>query len=361
PWVSGVSSLFTTEFYQEAKRYLKPGGILAQWLQGYELSDELLLTVLAALDREFSDYVILRIGTSDWVILSLADGELGPLSPEPLQWEPMKPELALLGVHDIGQIDNLIVANRRMLHPFLDGRPANSDAMPLLDTGAERARFLKESAGFLHRIRWTPAPLLEVLGGIERRPYPPQGIGDLRDPHVFEEAETAVALLRFHRDPTGRFAEGLSLTTMNRWIDEQNRILEGAPDWNAWIEKTYGVYINLVPHLRLGDTDWWREVQRTARDHDAPAEVLTFLDALDALQARDGARLLARLDDLDAIGSKLLTPGMRAIAGMIARELTDAPPESRRDWARNNMRGVADRERRGERLAYEALQAFAAR
>ncbi|MFY0538514.1 hypothetical protein [Nannocystis pusilla] len=70
--------------------------------------------------------------------------------------EAMKPELQLLGLHDIGQVDNLIVANRRMLHPFLAGRPANSDAMPLLDTGAEKARFLKESAGFLHRIRWTP-------------------------------------------------------------------------------------------------------------------------------------------------------------------------------------------------------------
>src|SRR5690606_6762639 len=75
PWVSGVSSLFTVEFYQEAKRYLKPGGVLAQWLQGYELSDELLLTVLAALDQEFSDYQILRVGASDWVILSVAEGE----------------------------------------------------------------------------------------------------------------------------------------------------------------------------------------------------------------------------------------------------------------------------------------------
>lgn len=361
PWVSGVSSLFTVEFYQEAKRYLKPGGVLAQWLQGYELSDVLLLTVLAALDREFSDYQILRVGTSDWVILSVADGELGRLSDAPLRWQAMQPELRLLGVHDIGQADNLIVANRRMLHPFLAGRPANSDAMPLLDTGAERARFLKESAGFLHRIRWTPAPLLEVLGGVERRPYPPQGIGDRRDPHVFEEAETAVALLRFHADPTQRFAEGVSLTTMNQWIDAQRRVLADEGDWDAWVEKTYGVYINLVPHLRLDDITWWHEVREAARDHDAPAEVLTFLDALDALQARDGARLLARLADLDAADSKLLTPGMRAIAGMIARELTDADPESRRRWVDTDMQGVADGELRGERLAFEALQAFAAR
>ncbi|MCY1055943.1 hypothetical protein [Nannocystis sp. SCPEA4] len=360
PWVSGVSSLFTVEFYREAKRYLKPRGILAQWLQGYELSDELLLTVLAALDQEFSDYQILRVGASDWVILSVADGELGRLSDAPLAWEQMKPELELLGVHDIGQVDNLVVANRRMLHPFLDGRPANSDAMPLLDTGAEKARFLKESAGFLHRIRWTPAPLLEVLGGIERRPYPARGIGDRRDPHVFEEAETAVALLRFHADPTLRFAEDISLTTMNQWIDEQRRITAGIDDWNAWVEATYGVYINLVPHLRLDDVAWWKEVRSTAQEHNAPAEVLAFLDALDALQARDAARLRSRLDELDGKNSTLLSKGMRSIAGMVAREL-DGDEAGRRTWAQNNMDGVADAELRGERLAYEALRAYAGR
>jgi len=361
PWVSGVSSLFTVEFYQEAKRYLKKGGVLAQWLQGYELSDELLLTVLAALDQEFSDYQILRVGASDWVILSVAEGELGRLSDKPLAWDLMKPELAVLGVHDIGQIDNLIVANRRMLHPFLAGRPANSDAMPLLDTGAEKARFLKESAGFLHRIRWTPAPLLEVLGGIERRPYPANGIGDRRDPHVFEEAETAVALLAFYADPTRRFADELSLTTMNLWIDEQRKVTDDTADWDGWVEKTYGVYINLVPHLRLDDVQWWKDVRRTADERGAPEEVRIFLDALDALQARDGARLLARLGELDARSSKLLTSGMRAIAGMIARELTGAAEADRRAWARDNMRGVADAELRGERLAYEALQAYAGR
>lgn len=361
PWVSGVSSLFTVEFYQEAKRYLKPGGVLAQWLQGYELSDELLLTVLAALDQEFTDYQILRVGASDWVIISRADGELGPLSDIPLRWPDMKAELELLGIHDIGQLDTLMVANRRMLHPFLAGRPANSDAMPLLDTGAEKARFLKESAQFLHRIRWTPAPLLEVLGGIERRPYPPGGIGDRRDPHVFEEAETAVALLRFYDDPTQRFAEKVSLTTMNQWIDEQQKITAGDGDWDDWLVKTYGVYINLTPHLRLAGMKWWQDVLTTAQDRGAPSEVVLFLDALDALDARDGARLRTRLAELELKKSTLFTPGMKAIAGMIARELTDADAAERRAWVDKHMSGVADGEVRGERLAFEALRAYASR
>lgn len=38
-WVSGVSGLFTREFYQAASRRLNSGGILCQWLPLYELGD----------------------------------------------------------------------------------------------------------------------------------------------------------------------------------------------------------------------------------------------------------------------------------------------------------------------------------
>src|SRR5678816_2175100 len=41
PWVSGVSGLFTSEFYSRVKGYLTPNGIFAQWLHLYEIDDGL--------------------------------------------------------------------------------------------------------------------------------------------------------------------------------------------------------------------------------------------------------------------------------------------------------------------------------
>jgi len=38
PWVNGVASLFTTEFYRDVKRHLKEGGLFAQWIQLYSRS-----------------------------------------------------------------------------------------------------------------------------------------------------------------------------------------------------------------------------------------------------------------------------------------------------------------------------------
>ncbi|MBN4079537.1 hypothetical protein JYT26_02740, partial [Beggiatoa alba] len=53
PWVSGVSSLFSKEFYQHSKRYLKPGGLLVQWMHLPEFNSELMLSIISALNTAF--------------------------------------------------------------------------------------------------------------------------------------------------------------------------------------------------------------------------------------------------------------------------------------------------------------------
>ena len=42
------------------------------------------------------------------------------------------------------------------------------------------------------------------------------------------------------RNATRRFADELSLTTMNLWIDEQRKVTDDTADWDGWVEKTYG-------------------------------------------------------------------------------------------------------------------------
>ncbi len=292
---------------------------------------------------------------------AVPDCDLGQLAAAPLQWPALQPELKVIGVHDIGQLDSLLVANRAILHPFLAGRQANSDAHPVLDTGAEKARFMQDAAGLLHSLRWTPAPLVEVLGGLERRPYPTNGIGDLRDPHVFLETEQALALLRLWDDHTTQIAEKLTVSVMNDFIDEQRKVEAGAPDWDTWIIRTYAIYTQTSPHVRVADSPWWATVRRTVEERGAPEELRLVIDTLDALLRRDGPRLQRGLDALRASGSTLLSPGMMAIAGMIALELEHADPETRRKFAAERMKSVAEDESSAENFAYRILSSFAAR
>ena len=48
PWVSGVSGLFTREFYRRIRKHLNEGGLLVQWIQLYEMDASLVATVLGA-------------------------------------------------------------------------------------------------------------------------------------------------------------------------------------------------------------------------------------------------------------------------------------------------------------------------
>src|SRR5690606_31543738 len=70
PWVSGIASLFTREFYERMGSFLTEDGILAQWMQLYELDDELFASVLAALDEVFPAYRVYLVGDADVAIVA---------------------------------------------------------------------------------------------------------------------------------------------------------------------------------------------------------------------------------------------------------------------------------------------------
>jgi hypothetical protein len=356
--VSGVSSLFTIEFYQEVKRYLKPNGLLAQWIQGYELSDELLVSVLAAIDQEFADYLIVRIGTRDWVILSNPDGPVGELHEIVLQWPDTREALELLGIHDIGQIDGIVIANRRMLHPYLVDKQPNRDSMPLLDTGAERTRFLRSSAEFLHELRWTPAPLIPVLGGIERRPYPHEGIGDLRSPHILQETEQGMLQLRRFTDGHAPQPTRLTSAPMKRYIDATAELDKGG-SWDSWLTATYENYQKTISHFDLRKEPWWSDVLAVAARDDAPERIVKSIALMDAMVQRDGQRLHSTALELLPQEDHPLPVTFRAVAGLVGLELLGAPESERREYA-DAWLVIDDDERMGD-VAFAVLRAFAMR
>ena len=53
PWLTGVSNLFTREYFRDIKRRLAPGGIFCQWAQLYEISPWNIKTIYATVREEF--------------------------------------------------------------------------------------------------------------------------------------------------------------------------------------------------------------------------------------------------------------------------------------------------------------------
>ena len=164
PWVSGVSGLFTVEFYARVRGYLAPGGVFGQWLHLYEIDDRLVLTVLSALHRSFPSYQIYMVSTADLFVVASNEPQLPVADWGVVAFPALQRDFARTLPLDSATLAGLRVLDRAALAPVLDGwKAANSDYYPLLDLGAERTRFLKEAAsGFraLHTARFDPVAAL---------------------------------------------------------------------------------------------------------------------------------------------------------------------------------------------------------
>lgn len=171
PWVSGVSALFTEEFYARAARQLAPGGVFGQWLHLYEIEDELVLGILKALSTQFRSYELYLtndvdvlvvasnadfLPSPDWSVFRSADIALDLARFRPI------PDAALSATRLVGH---------RELGPLLAADSAsNSDFYPQLDLRAERARFLGVEANAFSSMQSDRFVLADAIS--ERRVLP---------------------------------------------------------------------------------------------------------------------------------------------------------------------------------------------
>jgi predicted membrane-bound spermidine synthase len=150
PWVSGVSGLFTDEFYARIRTYLTPGGVFGQWLHLYEIDDGLVLSVLAAIHRAFPAYAVYQTSSVDILVVATT----APALPTPdwsvLAAPAVQEDLVRFRPLPADVLDATWLADRAVLAPLIgDGAGANSDFYPTLDLGAERTRFRRtRAAGF---------------------------------------------------------------------------------------------------------------------------------------------------------------------------------------------------------------------
>lgn len=144
-WVSGVSGLFTLEFYQAARDRLSPGGLLCQWLPLYELDAGDFAAALRTIGSVFPHLMVWTNGAVAIVIASE-----GPIRP-PVNLDQVPPaafaDLASVGVAGDKLLDYL-------QHPDLSPRQVdgwrakgafvNRDDRPLLEFHCARNLFLQQ-------------------------------------------------------------------------------------------------------------------------------------------------------------------------------------------------------------------------
>ena len=73
PWIAGVASLFTREFFTAVRERLAPGGVVCQWANAYNISDPDLRSIVATFRSVFPNATLWLVGTDD-VLLVASEG-----------------------------------------------------------------------------------------------------------------------------------------------------------------------------------------------------------------------------------------------------------------------------------------------
>ncbi|MGB9080304.1 MAG: hypothetical protein WCD00_03315 [Desulfuromonadaceae bacterium] len=144
PWVSGVSGLFSDEFYRHVKGYLQDDGLFVQWVQMYEIDMPLITSIFKTFAENFSDYTVYEMdGKMDLVIVGKAKGSLGGLKTDALQFPAFRSAVSRVHINDLQDISIRQIGSKKDLNPQSQIQiPINSDYFPFLDQHAAKARFM---------------------------------------------------------------------------------------------------------------------------------------------------------------------------------------------------------------------------
>ena len=266
PWVSGVSGLFTAEFYAHVAAHLAPDGHFVQWLHVYEASPELVSSIVGAFGAVFPEFKAYVTTYADVALVARNDGKPPQLDSAALDRMPgLRARLLELGIssaavvaaHEAGPSS----AIQRLAGAY--DAPPNSDYFPYVDQRAAGDRFRNASARGIFALRESPIPLLDfaasppawagqVQQASERMPVQVRNFASSWHGHRFL---TGQDLARHEVAYLGPFAEDYAV--VRAWTQD----CRFPPGTGRLWESMVNVAIDLNPGLDSATAaGWWRSI-----------------------------------------------------------------------------------------------------
>lgn len=170
PWVSGVASLFTEEFYRFLHRHLKDDGQLVQWIQTYEIDNAMVATMVAALLEVFPNSTIYLTNSADLLILARKDASEHRYSELPWAEPELAEELKRVGLASSADLQVRRLGGPAVLRALVDLHEAipHSDFFPTVSLRGPMTRFMRSEATLFARHSVSGLPTLEVLECFDR-------------------------------------------------------------------------------------------------------------------------------------------------------------------------------------------------
>lgn len=147
PWMAGLASLFTREFFASVRERLAPGGIFCQWAHTYDISAEDLRSVVATFLSVFPDGTLWLVGEGDLLLV----GSTTPIEPRlgdlARHWSRpgVAADLASVGAREPFALLSAFVTGGEALARYAAGAPPQTDDRTWLEFTGPRTIFSRQT------------------------------------------------------------------------------------------------------------------------------------------------------------------------------------------------------------------------
>ena len=358
PWVSGVASLFTHEYYASMPNFLNEQGIFAQWIQLYESNMDLLASIIKALTPHFDDYAFYMATRNDLIVIAKKKGKLNVHSNELFESPELRHELQKISVHNIGDIKVRRIGAKSGFAPFFQSFAirANSDYHPIVDLQSAQTRFLDTKIK-LSALSCTSLPVAKLLDASNRdQPHTPPILSARNHATDLEEIMYARIALVMRDCYHGAGVEDAPMTKKHKLtLDRINSYYKRCQktDQEKWIAALLDFSKIVLPHLTIRELDAiWQDLQKNSCYENLLPEQKDWIALLHAISLRDGYRT-------EGLASWLLTHGVagskKQFEYLVAAAMLGEIMQNRPDKARDIFNRYSDRTDLKSRMEFRLL------
>jgi spermidine synthase len=153
PWMAGVSSLFTREFFEATYGSLADHGVMLQWFHDYAMTDDLALLILKTIREVFPKVTVWGVSQSDIFIAAFKDVDGAP-DYQAMEARVRDPQIAAdlrsVYIRDLyGLLALQLLSPNKVDGLLADVSRINTDRMPILEYAAPKAFFEDRSSAVL--------------------------------------------------------------------------------------------------------------------------------------------------------------------------------------------------------------------
>ncbi len=184
PWIAGVATLFTREFYAAVRNRLTTDGVFVQWMQAYSLYPEDLRMLFATFLSEFHGATLWHGDAPDLILMAPSPraGEILKRAQTLFETPRLHEDFAQLGMEEASGLFGFYLLDDGGLRKFSSGAQFNTDDRTLLEYHAPRSLLV-------HGLEdWNRNAILQE----QKNPLPDDFPPEARDAALAASAATSV-------------------------------------------------------------------------------------------------------------------------------------------------------------------------